>query len=171
MTSSASCAIRSSGFASDSGVLVEGEGSPHPRGYGNAVRVLGEYVRERKVISLEEAVRKMTSLPAQHFQFARRGRLEAGHAADVVIFDPSTVRDAATFERPHAFAAGVPFVVVNGVAVVRDGQHTGAKPGRVLRHAERRSVSSLTPGSLAKRLASDSNTSDLKRRAYSSRST
>jgi N-acyl-D-amino-acid deacylase len=99
--------------------------------------VLGEYVRERKVISLEEAVRKMTSLPAQHFQFARRGRLETGHAADVVIFDPSTVRDAATFERPHAFATGVPFVVVNGVVVVRDGQHTGAKPGRVLRHAEK----------------------------------
>jgi N-acyl-D-amino-acid deacylase len=125
------------GFASDSGLLVEGEGSPHPRGYGNAVRVLGEYVRERKVISLEEAVRKMTSLPAQHFQFARRGRLETGHAADVVVFDPSTVRDAATFERPHAFATGVPFVVVNGVVVVRDGHHTGAKPGRVLRHAEK----------------------------------
>ena len=125
------------GFASDSGLLVAGEGSPHPRGYGNTVRVLGEYVRERKVISLEEAVRKMTSLPAQHFRFARRGRLEAGYAADVVIFDPSSVRDTATFERPHAFAAGVPFVLVNGVVVVRDGQHTGAKPGHVLRNQDK----------------------------------
>jgi N-acyl-D-amino-acid deacylase len=124
------------GFASDSGVLVAGEGSPHPRGYGNAVRVLGEYVRKRKVLSLEEAVRKMTSLPAEHFGFAKRGRLQTGYAADIVIFDPATVGDAATFERPHAFATGVPFVLVNGVAVVRDGQHTGAKPGRALRHAE-----------------------------------
>ena len=121
------------GFASDSGVLIPGEGSPHPRGYGNAVRVLGEYVRTRKIISLEEAVRKMTSLPAEHFGFARRGRLDTGYAADVVVFDPATVSDAATFERPHAFATGVPFVLVNGVVVVRDGQHTGAKPGRTLR--------------------------------------
>jgi N-acyl-D-amino-acid deacylase len=125
------------GFASDSGLLVAGEGTPHPRGYGNTVRVLGEYVRERHVISLEEAVRKMTSLPAQQFRFVRRGQLQQGYAADVVIFDPATVRDPATFERPHAFAAGIPFVLVNGVAVVRDGQHTGAKPGRVLRQGER----------------------------------
>jgi N-acyl-D-amino-acid deacylase len=122
------------GFASDSGVLVAGEGSPHPRGYGNTARVLGEYVRERKIISLEDAVRKMTSLPAEHFRFPRRGRLEPGFAGDVVIFDPSSVGDTATFERPHAFATGIPFVVVNGVAVVRDGQHTGAKPGQVLRN-------------------------------------
>ena len=99
--------------------------------------MLGEYVRERKVISLEEAIRKMTSLPAQHFQFA--GGVASRPATRLMssIFDPSTVRDAATFERPHAFATGVPFVVVNGVVVVRDGQHTGAKPGRVLRHAEK----------------------------------
>jgi N-acyl-D-amino-acid deacylase len=121
------------GFASDSGVLVDGEGSPHPRGYGNAVRVLGEYVRKRKVLSLEEAVRKMTSLPAEHFGITKRGRLQTGYAADVVIFDPATVGDTATFERPHAFPSGVPFVLVNGVAVVRDGQHTGAKPGRTIR--------------------------------------
>jgi N-acyl-D-aspartate/D-glutamate deacylase len=127
------------GFASDSGVLVAGEGSPHPRGYGNTARVLGEYVRERKIISLEEAVRKMTSLPAEHFRFPRRGRLEQGFAADVVVFDPSSVRDTATFERPHAFATGIPFVVVNGVPVVRDGQHTGAKPGQVLRNRVTRS--------------------------------
>jgi N-acyl-D-amino-acid deacylase len=126
------------GFASDSGLLSPGEGVPHPRGYGNAVRVLGEYVRGRKVIPLEEAVRKMTSLPAEHFRFARRGLLKQGYAADVVVFDPAAVRDAATFERPHAFAAGVPHVLVNGVPVVRNGEHTGAKPGRVLRRQDTR---------------------------------
>jgi N-acyl-D-amino-acid deacylase len=124
------------GIASDSGLLVPGQGSPHPRGYGNAVRVLGEYVRVRKVIPLEEAVRKMTSLPAQHFRFPQRGLLRAGYAADVVVFDPATVRDTATFERPHGFATGLPYVLVNGVAVVRDGEHTGAKPGQVLRHRQ-----------------------------------
>ncbi len=89
-----------------------GEGVPHPRGYGNNARVLGEYVRERKVISLEEAVRKMTSLPADHFRFAGRGRLAVGAAADIVIFDPATVGDAATFETPHAYARGIPYVLV-----------------------------------------------------------
>ena len=128
------------GIASDSGVLTPGDGSPHPRGYGNTVRVLGEYVRTRKVLSLEEAVRKMTSLPAEHFRFARRGRLEAGYAADVVVFDPQTVRDTATFERPHAFAAGVPHVLVNGTFVVRDGKQTSAKPGQVLRPGDIRGV-------------------------------
>jgi N-acyl-D-amino-acid deacylase len=122
------------GVASDSGLLLPGQGSPHPRGYGNTVRVLGEYVRVRKVISLEEAVRKMTSLPAQHFRFAQRGLLKQGYAADVVVFDPATVRDTATFERPHSFAVGLPYVLVNGVAVIRAGEHTGAKPGQVLRH-------------------------------------
>ena len=121
------------GIASDSGVLVPGEGSPHPRGYGNAVRVLGEYVRARKVLPLEEAIRKMTTLPAEHFRFAGRGRLAAGYAADVVVFDPATVGDTATFEKPHSFAAGVRHVLVNGVPVVRDGEHTGAKPGQVVR--------------------------------------
>lgn len=124
-------------LASDSGVLIPGQGSPHPRGYGNTVRVLGEYVRTRKVIPLEEAIRKMTSLPAEHFRFAGRGLVKEGYAADVVVFDPSTVRDTATFERPHGFAAGVPHVLVNGVFVVRDGQQTAAKPGQVLRHGSR----------------------------------
>jgi N-acyl-D-aspartate/D-glutamate deacylase len=121
-------------IASDSGVLLPGEGSPHPRGYGNTVRVLGEYVRTRRVIALEEAIRKMTSLPAEHFRLARRGLLKPGYAADVVVFNPATVRDTATFERPHGFAEGVPYVLVNGVVVVRNGEHTGAKPGQVLRH-------------------------------------
>jgi N-acyl-D-amino-acid deacylase len=123
------------GFASDASVLVMGSGVPHPRGYGNAVRVLGEYVRTRKVISLEEAVRKMTSLPAQHFRFADRGQIREGFAADLVVFDPKSVGDAATFEKPHAYANGVPHVLVNGVLVVKDGAHTGATPGAVLRNA------------------------------------
>jgi N-acyl-D-amino-acid deacylase len=120
-------------FASDSGVLAEGEGVPHPRGYGNNARVLGEYVRVRKVIPLEEAVRRMTSLPAQHFRFKDRGVLQEGMAADVVIFDPARVGDAATFEKPHAYATGIPHVLVNGIPVVRNGEQTGARPGVLLR--------------------------------------
>ena len=120
------------GIASDSSVLTPGEGVPHPRGYGNTVRVLGEYVRKRRVISLEEAVRKMTSLPAEHFRFSRRGLLKEGYAADVAVFDPATVSDAATFEKPHAYALGVPYVLVNGVVVVRRGEQTSARPGQVL---------------------------------------
>ncbi len=120
------------GVASDSSVLTPGDGVPHPRGYGNTVRVLGEYVRKRHVISLEEAVRKMTSLPAEHFRFARRGLLKQGYAADVTVFDPETVSDAATFEKPHAYALGVPYVLVNGVVVVRKGEQTSARPGQVL---------------------------------------
>lgn len=122
-------------FASDSGVLAEGEGVPHPRGYGNNARVLGEYVRVRKVIPVEEAIRKMTSLPARHFSFADRGVLREGFAADIVVIDPARVSDAATFEKPHAYATGIPYVVVNGVVVVRNGEHTGARPGVVLRSA------------------------------------
>ena len=120
------------GVASDSSVLTMGEGVPHPRGYGNNARVLGEYVRARKVITLEEAVRKMTSLPADHFRFAERGRIAQGKFADIVIFDRATVGDAATFDQPHAYARGIPYVLVNGVAVVRNGEHTGAKPGMAL---------------------------------------
>src|SRR5690606_14247955 len=107
-------------------------GRPHPRGYGNNARVLGLYVRERRVLALEEAVRRMTSLPADHFRLAGRGRIAPGAAADLVIFDPKTVRDAATFDAPHAYPAGIPHVVVNGVPVVRDGEPTGARPGVVI---------------------------------------
>jgi N-acyl-D-amino-acid deacylase len=124
---------RSVGIASDSSVLDGDGGVPHPRGYGNAVRVLGVYVRERKIISLEEAVRKMTSLPAEHFRFADRGVIREGAAADLVVFDPAQVRDVATYDKPHAYAEGVPYVLVNGVLVVDKGAQTEARPGQVLR--------------------------------------
>jgi N-acyl-D-amino-acid deacylase len=120
------------GFASDSGLLAFGSGVPHPRGYGNNARVLGEYVRKRKVIALEEAVRKMTSLPAEHFHFADRGLVREQYAADLVIFNPATVADVATFERPHGYPVGIPHVLVNGVFVVKNGAHTGATPGKAL---------------------------------------
>ena len=118
--------------AADSEVLTFGEGAPHPRGYGNNARVLGVYAREKKVIGLEEAVRKMTSLPARHFRLDGRGLIQAGRAADLALFDPQAVRDAATFEKPHAYAQGFPYVVVNGVVVIDQGRPTGARPGRVL---------------------------------------
>ena len=117
------------GIASDASVLTAGQGVPHPRGYGNNARVLGEYVRTRKVIALEEAVRKMTSLPADHFKFAGRGRLLAGYAADIVVFDAATVADTATFEKPHAYPRGILHVLVNGQPIVRGGEATSAKPG------------------------------------------
>jgi N-acyl-D-amino-acid deacylase len=120
-------------LASDSSLNRMNEGVPHPRGYGNNARVLGLYVRERKIISLEEAVRKMSSLPAQHFAFANRGVIAEGRAADIVIFDPATVSDPATYEKPHQFATSFTHVLVNGIAVIQDGQTTGARPGRVLR--------------------------------------
>lgn len=121
------------GFASDAGINVFGSGVPHPRGYGNTVRVLGRYVRERRVISLEEAVRKLTSVPARQFGFAERGEIREGWAADLVIFDPATVGDTATFDAPHAYPTGVAYVLVNGQPVVRSGEATSARPGKVLR--------------------------------------
>jgi N-acyl-D-aspartate/D-glutamate deacylase len=120
------------GIASDANLVQPGSGVPHPRGYGNAVRVLGEYVRERKVIALEEAVRKMTSLPASHFGFADRGVIREGAAADLVVFDPATVRDAATYAAPHAYAIGIVHVLVNGEFAVRDRQPAPAHAGVVL---------------------------------------
>jgi N-acyl-D-amino-acid deacylase len=120
--------------ASDSGVLEPGAGAPHPRGYGNTARVLGVYVRERKVISLEEAVRKLTSLPAAQLGLAGRGLLREGSAADIVVFDPARVRDTATYQAPHAFPDGIPHVLVNGVLVVKDGKTTGERPGQPIIH-------------------------------------
>lgn len=121
-------------IASDSGERVFGEGVPHPRGYGNNARVLGRYVRELKVLTLEDAVRKMTSLPAEHFQLHGRGVLREGNWADVAVFDPAKIGDPSTYKDPHHYAIGVPFVLVNGAIVIRDGAHTGAKPGMALRH-------------------------------------
>ena len=124
-------------FGSDAGSLAtEGvflKSNPHPRAYGTFARVLGKYVREEGVISLEEAVRKMTSLPAWNLKIQRRGLLTPGHYADIVIFDPDEIIDHATFDEPHQYATGVIHVFVNGTQVLRDGEHTGATPGRVVR--------------------------------------
>jgi N-acyl-D-amino-acid deacylase len=106
---------------------------PHPRFYGTHPRILGRYVREARVLSLEDAVHKMTGLPAERFGLAERGRIGEGLVADVVVFDPATVIDMATFDQPHSFPIGIEHVLVAGQAVIRDGQHTGALPGRVLR--------------------------------------
>ena len=120
-------------IGSDGQLSLPGDGSPHPRGYGTYPRVLARYVRERGVISLEEAIRRMTSAPADRLGFRDRGRLAVGLAADLVVFDPSTVLDRATFEEPHRTPLGIPHVYIGGVAVVRDGVVTGARPGSVLR--------------------------------------
>lgn len=121
---------------SDAGSLAaEGvflKSNPHPRAYGSFARVLGKYVREDSVLTLEEAVRRMTSLPATNLRIKRRGALKPGYFADIVVFDPKTIRDNATFEQPHQYATGVRDVFVNGVAVLAKGEHTGAKPGRVV---------------------------------------
>jgi N-acyl-D-amino-acid deacylase len=119
-------------LASDSGMQVLDRGVPHPRGYGNNARALGVYVRERKAIALEEAIRKMTALPASIFGFRDRGTLTVGAAADIVVFDPARVADRATYEAPHQYPDGISYVLVNGVPVVRDGAHTGARPGQTV---------------------------------------
>jgi N-acyl-D-amino-acid deacylase len=109
------------------------QSSTHPRAYGNFARLLGKYVREEGVIPLEEAIRRLTSLPAANLGLRRRGTLAVGNLADVVVLDPDTVQDHATFDHPHQYATGVVHVFVNGVQVLEDGEHTGAKPGRVVR--------------------------------------
>src|SRR3954469_23365317 len=119
-------------IASDGEVPIFGVASPHPRSYGTFVRVLGRYVRELKVITLEDAVRKMSSFPAQRIGLADRGVLREGMKADIAIFDPATVRDTATFEQPHQYAEGVLWVVVNGQVAFEGGKMTAARPGRVL---------------------------------------
>jgi N-acyl-D-amino-acid deacylase len=105
----------------------------HPRAYGNFARLLGRYVRDEKALSLAEAVRRLTSLPADNLRIADRGRLRRGFHADLAVFDPARIADRATYERPHQYAAGMRHVFVNGVQVLRDGEHTGAKPGRFVR--------------------------------------
>ena len=121
-------------FCSDAGsISAEGiflNSSVHPRAYGSFARLLGKYVREEKVIPLEEAIRRLTSFPAENLNIKKRGRLKKGYYADVVVFDPMKIRDHATFRNPHQYATGVKYVWVNGVQVLRDGEHTGAFPGR-----------------------------------------
>ena len=124
-------------FCSDAGAYATGgvflNFQPHPRGYGSFARLLGMYVRDEKVIPLEEAVRRLTSLPAGNLGIRQRGSLEPGYFADVVLFDPETIADRATFEKPHQYAVGVQYVFINGEAVIANGGPTGAKPGRVVR--------------------------------------
>ena len=112
---------------------VLGRGKPHPRSYGTYPRVLGRYVRDRKLLTIEEAVRKMTSLPAQRLGLQDRGLIKEGMYADIVVFNPRNVRDTATFTDPHQYPDGVEYVIVNGTIVMEKGEHTGALPGMVLR--------------------------------------
>jgi N-acyl-D-amino-acid deacylase len=118
--------------AADGGV-TNGRGMPHPRAYGTNARVLGRYVRELGIIGWEEAIRRMTSLPARKFGLEKRGMLQPGYAADLVIIDPSTVSDKASFDRPHQFSTGIPWVIVNGQVVIENGTHTGTRSGQSLR--------------------------------------
>ena len=107
--------------------------NPHPRAYGTFAKLLGQYSRDEGIVTLEEAIRRLTSMPAGHLGLSDRGRLQAGHYADVVVFDAATIEDHATFESPHQYATGVRHVFVNGVQVIREGEHTGSTPGRVVR--------------------------------------
>lgn len=119
-------------IASDAGVIALGQGVPHPRAYGTNARVLGKYVRDKKIISLEEAIRRMTSLPAQKFQLNDRGLIRTGYAADLVILDAAQVTDQATFSSPHQYSKGIPYVIVNGVTTVEAGRYTGKHGGKAL---------------------------------------
>ncbi len=124
-------------FGSDEGAPApEGvflKSNPHPRAYGNFARLLGKYVRDEKIIPLEEAIRRLTAFPAETLKLDRRGALQAGYFADVVIFDPARIQDHATFAQPHQYSGGMVHVFVNGTQVLKNGEHTGAKPGRVVR--------------------------------------
>jgi N-acyl-D-amino-acid deacylase len=123
-------------FGSDAGsIAAEGiflKAPAHPRAYGCFARLLGKYVREEQVIPLEEAIRRLSRLPADNLELDRRGRLEEGYHADIVVFDPRTIGDRATYEQPHQYSVGVRDVIVNGQLVLKDGSHTGVFPGRTL---------------------------------------
>ena len=124
-------------FDSDAGSLApEGaflKSNPHPRAYGNFARLLGKYARDEQVVPLEEAIRRLTSFPAANLKIKQRGALQPGCFADIVVFDPAKIQDHATYEKPHQYSTGVVHVFVNGAQVLKDGEHTGAKPGRVVR--------------------------------------
>jgi len=124
-------------FGSDAEAMApEGvflKSNPHPRAYGNFARLLGRYARDERRVPLEEAIRRLTSLPATNLKLRDRGLVRAGHFADLAVFDPAQITDHATFEQPHQYATGMRHVFVNGVPVLRDGEHTGSTPGRVVR--------------------------------------
>jgi N-acyl-D-amino-acid deacylase len=124
-------------YCSDSpSIAPEGvflKSSVHPRAYGSFARLLSRYVREQKILKLEDAIRKLAALPAQNLKVDRRGMLKKGYFADVVVFDPQKIEDHATFAQPHQYATGMIHVFVNGRQVLKNGEHTGAKPGRFVR--------------------------------------
>ena len=124
-------------FGSDEASLAPAgvflKSNPHPRAYGNVSRLIGKYVREEKIISLEEAIRRLTSFPAENLKLKKRGRLQQGYFADIVVFDPNKIIDKATYDRPHQLSIGVSSVFVNGVQVIKDSEHTGNFPGRALK--------------------------------------
>jgi len=124
-------------FGSDEGSYepagVFMKSNPHPRAYGNFSRVLSQYVRNEKIIPLQEANRKLSKLPATNLKIQKRGELKRGNYADIVIFDPAKIKDNATFEKPHQYAEGMIHVIINGVPVLKDGEHTGEKPGRFVK--------------------------------------
>jgi N-acyl-D-aspartate/D-glutamate deacylase len=117
----------------DGDPVAYGHGFPHPRSYGAFPRVLARYVRERKILTLEEAIRRMTSLAADQIGQSERGRIREGAFADITVFDPERIEDRATYLDPHRYAVGIEHVIVNGVPVIRDGSFTGERPGRVVR--------------------------------------
>ena len=110
-----------------------GKGKPHPRGYGTFPRAIQEYARERKLVSLPEMIRKMTSMPADRLGFTRRGRIKVGNYADICILNYENVRDNATYAEPHQYPDGIEYVLVNGQVVIENGEHTGNFPGKVIR--------------------------------------
>jgi N-acyl-D-amino-acid deacylase len=120
-------------FASDGGIREFGVGHPHPRAYGTNARVLARFVREKNVLTLEDAVRRMTSLPARTFGLKERGLIRPGMAADLVLFDPALVEDKATFAAPHQYSQGFDFVIVNGKITVEASKPTDVRPGKVVR--------------------------------------
>ncbi len=120
-------------FASDASIRIWKQGNPHPRGYGTNARVLGKYVREEKVISLEEAIRRMTSLPAQKFQLSDRGFIKEGYAADIVIFNADEIKDQSTFNDPHQYSTGIKYVLVNGKIILEDGKQNEVREGKILK--------------------------------------
>jgi N-acyl-D-amino-acid deacylase len=124
-------------FGSDEGSYTNAgvflKSNAHPRAYGNFARVLGKYTRDEKLMSLQEAIRKLANLPLKHLKLQKRGELKVGYYADVVIFDPAKVKDNATFDKPHQYSEGMIDVFVNGVVVLKDGEHTDARPGRFVK--------------------------------------